>query len=67
MSVTQDNKECWNWSRKITGGQASKRILRNIFKDISSANKIKSNIQRSQKNYTHLRYYKDHGKKSVLI
>jgi len=67
MLVIQNNRECWNWSREITGGQESKRISRNMFKNVLSANKIKSNIKRNQENYTYSRYYKDHRKKSVLI
>ena len=67
MLVTQDNRECWNWSREITGGQESKRISRDMFKDVSSTNKTKSNIKRNQKNYTHSKYHKDHGRKSALI
>ena len=49
----QDNTECWNYSRGLTGGWDSKRISRNTYKDISNINKIKSSINKEQVNYIH--------------
>ena len=49
----QDNTECWNYSRELTGGQDSKKISRNMYKDVLNVNKIKSNTNEEQANYTH--------------
>jgi len=45
--------------------RTQERHQKNIFKDTSSINKIKSNIKRNLENYTHSIYYRNHGKKSV--
>jgi len=42
-------------------------MIKNMFKDASSINRIKSNIKRNLENYTHLIYHRDHGKRSVLM
>jgi len=49
----QDNIGCWNYSRELTGGQDSKKISRNTCKDVLNVNKIKSNTNEEQANYTH--------------
>jgi len=40
-------------------------MSKNMFKDTSSVNRIKSNIRRNMENYTHSIYHRDYGKKSV--
>ena len=44
-----------------------KKTSRNIFKDVSNVNRTKSNIRGNLENYIHSIYYKDHGKKLVLM
>ena len=53
--------------KKFTGSQESRKMSRNTFKDVSNANRTKYSIKRKQKNYTHWKYHKDLGRKSVLI
>ena len=42
-------------------------MSKNMFKDASSINRIKSNIRRNLENYTHSIYYRDYDKRSVLM
>jgi len=42
-------------------------MSRNTFKDISNANRTKYNIRRNLENFTYSIYYRDHGKRLVLI
>ena len=42
-------------------------MLRDMYKYVSSANKIKFSIKRRQENYTHWKSLKDHGKKLASI
>ena len=44
----QDNNRCWNYSKKTTGGQDSKKMLRNIYKGVLGVNKTKSSTRRNQ-------------------
>jgi len=41
-------------------------MSRTTYKDVSNANRTKSNIKRKQENYIHWIYLEDYGKKSVL-
>ena len=38
---TQDNKEYLSYSRETIGSQESRMMLRDMFKNVSNANKIK--------------------------
>ena len=40
-------------------------MSRDTYRDASSANRTKFNIKGRLANYTHWKYLKDHGKKSV--
>jgi len=42
------------------GGQDLKKISRNMFKDVSNVNRIRSSIRRNLENYIHSIYYKGH-------
>ena len=44
-----------------------KKTLENMYKNASSANRTKFNIRKNQKNYIYWKFYRDHGRKSVLI
>ena len=38
-------------------------MLRNTYKDVSNVSKTKFSIRRSQENYTHWKFHKDHGRR----
>ena len=42
-------------------------MSRNMFKDVSNANRTKYSTKIKWENYTYWKYYKDLGRKSVLI
>ena len=50
---TQINTECWNYSKEHIGGQDSKKMSRNTYKDALNVNKIKFNTNEKQVNYIH--------------
>ena len=41
-------------------------MSKNMFKNASNANRIKSNIRRNLENFIHSTYHRDYGKRSVL-
>jgi len=43
-----------------------KEDIKKIFKNASNINRIKSNIKRNLKNFTHSKYYQNYSKKSAL-
>ena len=67
MWDTQDNNECWNYSRGTTSGQDSKKMSRNIYKSVLGVNRTKSSTRRSWENDIHWKFHRDHGRKSALI
>jgi len=42
-------------------------MLRNMYKDVLSASRIKFSVRRNQESYIHWKFLKDHGKRLVLI
>ena len=62
----QNNIECWNYSRGLIGGQDSKRISRNMCKDVSNTNKTRFSTNEKQENYIYWRFQRDHGRKLAL-
>ena len=63
----QNNDKCWNHSRGTTGGQDSKKMSRNTYKNVLDVNKTRSNTRKNQENYIYWKFHRDHSRKLASI